>query len=142
MSGSGLLYASSTAITGTDGVWIAVADADGTLLAHEHLVGHPDIEFVNLLAVKLAAGALADLHSSRGAIVTDSTQAVGTVHLQSAQPPRTELARRRAGLADEIRGMLGIGWVVAWAPRTVNRAPTALATHLRDSAATSTKEAP
>ena len=27
MSGSGLLYANSTAITGTDGVWIPVADA-------------------------------------------------------------------------------------------------------------------
>ena len=99
------------------------------------------MEYVNLLAVKLAAGALADLHSSRGAIVTDSTPAVGAVHRQGAQPPRTVLARRRADVGAEIRGMLGIGWVVAWAPRTVNLAPTALATHLRDSAATSTKEA-
>ena len=140
---TGLLYASSTAIAGTDGVWIAVADADGTLLSHEHVVGHTDVEYVHLLAAKLAAGLLAYplLDIGRGVIVSDSTQTVGAVHLQSARPPRTELARRRAALAEEIRAILGIGWIVAWAPRTVNLATTALTTHLRESATTSATEA-
>ena len=144
MSCSGLLYANSTAITGTDGVWIAVADADGVLLAHEQLVGHTDIEFANLLAVKLAAGLLADLDAARGVIVTDSTRAVAAVHLPSSERSRAELARRRADLAAEIRGILGIGWIVAWAPRPVNLATTALTSHLRDSATTTpaTTEAP
>ena len=143
-TGSGLLYANSGVIAGTDGVWIAVADADGMLLAHEQLVGHPDIEFVNLLAVKLAASVLADpyLGVGRGVIVTDSTQTVGAVHGQRGEPPRTETARRRTDLAVEIRAILGIGWIVAWAPRSVNLAPTALATHLRDSATTPTTEGP
>ena len=145
MSCSGLLYANSTAITGTDGVWIAVADADGSLLAHEQLVGHTDIEFVNLLAVKLAAGLLADPYAGvdRGVIVTDSTQAVGAVHLQSAHAAADRARPPARGPRRRDPRILGIGWIVAWAPRSVNLATTALATHLRDSATTpTTTEAP
>jgi hypothetical protein len=146
MSRSGLLYANSTAIAGADGVWIAVADPDGTLLAHEHLVGQVDVEYVNLLAVKLAAGLLAYPYDGvgRGVIVTDSTWVVAAMHPYSAPQPQTELARRRVALADEIRAALGVGWVVAWAPRHVNLATTALTSHLRDSATSTpaTTEAP
>lgn len=116
---AGLLYANSTAIAGIDGVWIAVADPDGTLLAHTHLVGH-------------------------GVIMTDSTRVVGAIHPNSAPQPQTELARRRAVLADEMREALGVGWIIAWAPRHVNFATTALTSHLRDSATSTptTTEAP
>ncbi|HEV7805380.1 MAG TPA: hypothetical protein VGO80_06165 [Solirubrobacteraceae bacterium] len=140
MSGAGLLYAISTAITGTDGVWIAVADADGALLAHERLVGHSDIEFVNLLAVWLAAGVLADLDIGRGVIVTDSTLTVTAVHRRGGEPPRGESARARAELAREISTRLGVGWVVAWAPRDVNFTHGALSARLSAVTNTATKE--
>ena len=44
--------------------------------------------------------------------MTDSTRVVGAIHPNSAPQPQTELARRRAVLADEIREALGVGWIV------------------------------
>lgn len=140
---AGLLYAGCGAVSATEGLWIAVTDGDGRLLAHEHTPASDDPEHSVLLAVRLAARLVAGSDLPCGTILTDSMMAVMSIQRRGAALSPLERAQRRSELAREISDLLGVGWVAAWVLRDANLAPAALVAHLREQSTNpTTTEAP